>query len=213
MTNNDKAMRMLPAIPGLSWTEARSTAVMLAEHGWPVLPGTYQLAEHAGWLGKPRAMGLEPVADLWCTASTRDPAVALEWWTRRPYSVLLLCGAEVDAMEVPIDHANRALPMLRSRGQLSPIAVTPFRTSLIFVPAGHTLREEFDKSSQVRLHSSGAWVPLPPTCRDGVQYRWEVLPADVGWQVADSSAVQQALLETLDVRSAEAAATARSVKS
>lgn len=201
--NNDRALRMLPAIPGLSWTEIRSAAVGFAERGWPILPGTYQVAEHAGWLGKPRAMGLEPVADLWSAASTSDPATALDWWTRRPYSVLLLCGGEVDAVEVPLNHGKRALQVLRSREQLGPIAVTPFHTALIFVTTGQALREEFGTISQIRLHASGDWVPLPPTTREGIQYRWRVFPSDVGWRVAESLAVQQALLETFDTQSVD----------
>ncbi|MGH3625123.1 MAG: bifunctional DNA primase/polymerase, partial [Sciscionella sp.] len=133
MTKNDEAVRILHPFPGMRWTEIRTAAMDLAEHGWPVLTGTYQLAEHSGWLGKPGAMGLEPVADLWTMAATTDPTVALEWWTRRPYSVLLACGNRVDALEIPATHGECALGHLRASGHLGPIAVTPFGTWLLFV--------------------------------------------------------------------------------
>ncbi len=64
---------LVPGIPGLAWTKIRAAAVDLADHGWPILPGTYQLAEHGAWLGKPGAAGLEPAAALWQLATTTDP--------------------------------------------------------------------------------------------------------------------------------------------
>lgn len=77
---------------------ACAAAIELARHGWSVLPGTYQLTEHACWLGKPSAVGLEPVVELWPMAATLDPDRAMDWWTRRPYSVLLACGTSGSAI-------------------------------------------------------------------------------------------------------------------
>jgi hypothetical protein len=161
---------LVPCIPGLAWTEIRAAAVDLARHGWPVLPGTYQLAAHTAWLGKPAAAGVEPIAPLWQLATTTDPDEALEWWTRRPYSVLLACGAKVSAVEVSALHGQRALDQhsLLERG---PIAATPFGSWLFFVRSDdEQLRPELGGAA----HGNGAWLPLPPTTREGQPYRWKV---------------------------------------
>lgn len=198
MTDNHAAARILHPYPGLAWTEIRAAAVELAERGWPVLTGTYQLAPHAGWLGKPGATGLEPVAESWTTAATTDPAIALEWWTRRPYSVLLACGTGIDALEVPASHADVALAGLRSAGHLGPIAVTPFGTWLLFIRSDCPLIPELARRTQALLHASGGWVPLPPTMRAQRPYRWRMSPTAVGWSLPHSMSVQQALIAALD---------------
>lgn len=195
MIDSDRFMRVLHPFPGLAWTEIREAAVECARHGWPVLAGTYQLAEHAGWLGKREAAGLEPVADFWQLASTTDPAVAMERWTQRPYSVLLACGNIVDALEVPAAHGEHAHQALAERGQLGPIAVTPFGTWLLFVRCGGELKP--DLAERTRLHGPGCWVPLPPTTRAAVSYRWRVAPAESGWTLPDPAIVQRVMIGAL----------------
>ncbi|MGH3694151.1 MAG: bifunctional DNA primase/polymerase [Pseudonocardiaceae bacterium] len=188
---------LLPGIPGLAWTEIRAAAVDLARHGWPVLPGTYRLAEHGAWLGKRGAAGLEPAAPLWQLATTTDPEVALEWWTRRPYSVLLACGTGVNAVEVPATHGQRALARLLP-SERSPVAATPFSSWLFFVRGnGEPLRPELAANAHGQLHAAGAWLPLPPTAREGVPYRWKVPPSGVGWVLSASANVQRVLVESL----------------
>lgn len=197
MTDNT-APRILHPYPGMAWTEIRAAAVDLAEHGWPVLTGTYQLAQHAGWLGKPNATGLEPVDEFWTSATTTDPAVALEWWSRRPYSVLLACGTGIDALEVPTSHGDRALADLRSTGHLGPIAVTPVGTWLLFVRSESPLLPELTRRAHALLHADGKWVALPPTTQAQRPYRWRISPTAAGWSLPHSMSVQQALVTALD---------------
>lgn len=188
---------LVPVIPGLAWTEIRAAAIEFASHGWPILPGTYEVGEHGSWLGKPRAVGLEPVADLWQLATTTSPETALDWWTRRPYSVLLACGAGVDAVEVPAAHGRRAL-MQVSQPDRGPVAATPFGSWLFFVRSdGDPLHVELAANARAKLHSRGAWLPLPPTGREGVAYRWKVSPAAVGWVLPASTDVQRVLISSL----------------
>lgn len=203
MDDNTSASRLptiaplLPGIPGLAWTEIRAAAVELAGHGWPVLPGTYQLVEHGSWLGKAGAGGLEPAAALWQQAATTNPDVALDWWTRRPYSVLLVCGIAVSAVEVPATHGQRALPQL-SPSERGPVAITPFGSWLFFVRSdGEPLRPELAANAHAHLHAVGTWLPLPPTAREGLPYRWAVPPSAVSWVLPTSTDVQQDLVASL----------------
>lgn len=198
MIDTDRSVRLLHPFPGLAWTEIREAAVECARHGWPVVPGTYQLAEHAAWLGKRDAAGLEPIAESWRMATTTDPATALEKWTQRPYSVLLACGA-VEVLEVPAGHGERARPVLAERRLLGPVAVTPSRTWLLFVAHGGTLMSEL--AERARLHEAGGWVPLPPTTCGGIPYRWRVSPGDASWRLPSSAAVQRLLIESFPDRS------------
>ena len=194
---------LVPGIPGLAWAETRGAAVDMAQHGWPVLPGTYRLAEHGAWLGRSGAAGLEPVAALWPLATTTNPDVALEWWTRRPYSVLLACGTGVDGVEVPAAHGQRALGQL-SPTQRGPVAVTPFGSWLFFVRSDdEPLRPELAANAHAQLHASGAWLPIPPTARDGLPYRWRVPPASVGWALPASAEVQRVLIASLSRRASD----------
>ncbi|MGH4014755.1 MAG: hypothetical protein ACRDSL_12680 [Pseudonocardiaceae bacterium] len=94
--------------------------------------------------------------------------MALELWTRRPYSVLLARGNGVNAVEVPATHGQRALAQL-ALSERGPVAATPF----------------------------GAWLPVPPTARDGLPYRWQVPPSGVGWVLPASADVQRVLVASL----------------
>lgn len=153
MTGHDRSMSLMHPMPGLRWTEFRDAATDYASHGWPVLPGTYQLDGHTEWYGKHGAMGLEPAADMWAMTATADAAVALEWWTRRPYSVLLACGAAVDALEIDADHGRRSRAPLAERGHLGPIIATPFGRWLLLVRSDGEVSEEL--ATAVRLHTRG----------------------------------------------------------
>lgn len=188
---------LLPGLPGLAWTEIRQAAVDCAARGWPVLPGTYQLAEHAGWLGKPGAVGLEPVAELWPLAATLDPDRAMDWWTRRPYSVLLACGTSVSAIEVPAVHGRRALAHAAGQ-EAGPVAATPFGSWLFFMRSDDgPLRPELADPARAQLHDDGTWLPLPPSAREGRPYRWRVSPSSVRWTLPTSTEVQRALVASL----------------
>jgi hypothetical protein len=195
---------LLPAIPGLAWTQIRAAAVELATHGWPVLPGTYQLDADGEWLGKIGTIGLEPAADLWQLATTTDPNVAMDWWTRRPYSIFLACGTRVDAVEVSAEHGQLALGRFQ-RTERGPVVATPFGSWLFFVRHDdESMRPDLIARMHAQVHRRGKWLPLPPTAREGVSYRWLVAPSSVGWTLPTSVGVQRALAASIDDRAGDA---------
>jgi len=131
------------------------------------------------------------------TGHNDNPDVAMEWWTRRPYSVLLACGIGVNGIEVPATHGQRVLAQL-SPPRRGPVAVTPFGSWLFFVRSDdEPLRPELAANTHAQLHASGAWLPMPPTARDGLPYRWRVSPSTVGWALPASAEVQRVLVASL----------------
>lgn len=181
-------------IPGLGWAETRAGVVDLAQHGWLVLPGTYQLAEHGAWLGKPGAAGLEPADALWQLATTTNPGVAMEWWTRRPYSVLLACGAGANGIEVSATHGATRAGAALAGPALGPVAVTSFGSRVFFVRCDdEPLRPELAANTPALLPANVSWLPIPPTARGGSPYRWRVPPYTVGWALPASAEVERVL--------------------
>ncbi|MBQ0928624.1 bifunctional DNA primase/polymerase [Saccharopolyspora endophytica] len=184
----------------MGWAEIRSAACELAQHGWAVLPGTYQLAEHGAWLGSPGAVTLEPIPGFGRASEPTTMAMAMEWWTRRPYSVLLACGAGINAVEVTATHGNRVLKELAGSAG-GPVAVTPVGSWVFFVREDDVpLNPELVADAPGRWYASGSWIPLPPTRRDGLPYRWKVSPEATGWVLPTSSQLQSAFRTSLDGR-------------
>lgn len=189
---------LLRGIPALAWIQIRAAAVELARHGWPVLPGTYQLATDGAWLGKAGAVGLEPAADVWQPATTTDPDMAMDWWKRRPYSILLACRTQVNAVDLPAEHGQCALAYLPRTGR-GPVAATPFDSWLFFVRSDdEPLRTDLTTRLHTLVHTSGTWLSLPPTAREGVTYRWLVAPSSVDWALPTSAGVQRAPAASLE---------------
>ena len=196
-TTRQQGMVLVPVMPGLDWTEIRAAAVRYAEHGWPVFPGTYQFAQHGAWLGKRGSTRLEPVADQWAAAVITDPSAAMDQWSQRPYSVLLDCGQDVNAVEVPFAHGTRAWGCLTG-DERGPVVATPSGSSLFLVRASdEPLHPELAATAHAHLHGAGAWLPLPPTTGEGVPYRWRTTPAATEWALPVSADVQRALVRTL----------------
>lgn len=107
-------------MPGMRRTDLRD-AVTFAGQQWPVTPGTFQIRPEAPWLGKPSSTGIAPIIEL--NAATTDPAQAWEWWTRHPYSVLLVSGKAVDVFEVPATLGRKAETVLAKAKLRGPIAI------------------------------------------------------------------------------------------
>lgn len=186
--------RVLHPYPGLGWSEVRAAAVEFAEHGWPVLPGTFRLQGHDGWLGKRGGTaGLEPVARSWGASATTDGDEALDVWTRRPFSVLLLCGLGIDVLEIPAAAGPAAQHYLNEAEQLGPIALATARNWLLFVRGSAALRADLAERGHIQHRGVGDWAPLPPTMDGPLPYRWRVTPASVNWRLPSSDDVQQVL--------------------
>jgi hypothetical protein len=130
---------------------------------------------------------------LWTADVTTDPTVAGEWWSQRPYSVLLACGGPVDALEFDAKHGEHVMSLLHEAGAMCPTVITPSDTWVLFVRAGRPLRTELAHRDDITLRGEGCWLPLPPTSRQGVQCVWRVAPSEIAWHVPESAAVQEVL--------------------
>jgi hypothetical protein len=183
-------------IPGLAVAETRLAAVEFASHGWPIQPGTFQVEASTAWWGKSSACGLEPLSDNGMCGCVQDRDRALDIWQRVPYSILLACGRDIDAVVVGAQHGRRALESLRSSGAMGPVVRTPYGRWAFLVRTHRWRLAELVDSEHVRLLGQGSWVALPPSCHGPSQYRWCVSPATSRWLLPESALVQVALAAT-----------------
>ena len=94
-------------------TELRAEAMVLADHGWAVVPGTFPQGEvWSGCAEAPQA-GPCPVLDDWALRASTDCGQIAEWWSGLPYSILLPTGLTFDVLEVPATVGRRAAAVLR----------------------------------------------------------------------------------------------------
>jgi Bifunctional DNA primase/polymerase, N-terminal len=175
---------------GLLWqrTVMKRSAQRYADHAWPVIPGAVLIGDRYECGPLCPTVGCHPALDQWrslaATASDVD-----DWWTLRPFSVLLATGLRFDVIEVPA-----SLGQSVSHVTVGPVAVTPTGRWMFFVTPGEGLRPELERRLDVVLHGCDSWVPAPPTRTPDGRIRWRVSPAATGWRLPDPYAVQQALL-------------------
>lgn len=186
------AFRGIPAHPaGISSSriELRVQAIDFASRGWPVVPGTY--LQDGEWVDAERMDGSEPVPvhEEW----TPDPAIAPDraasWWVERPYSLLVATGSKLDALQVDAELGRRAAVVLREHGFPVPIVATPLGSWFFLVAGGTAAVDE----PGVRWHSSGSWVPMPPTAYPHGSVHWRVKPEVCGWRLPGAGFVLDAL--------------------
>ncbi len=183
--------------------ELRAEAIGLAFRGWPVLPGTYPAGAH--WAGRDGVedIGPVPVHNDWRERVGTRPEQVATWWTGRPYSLLLATGVAYDAIEVDDDLGRRAARVLRSVGMPVPIIATPDSRWFFLTHSGKALAPELAANPSITLHGEGDWITLPPSpFQHGVAH-WRVKPEVCGWQIPQSHAVQDALLDAIERPSAE----------
>jgi hypothetical protein len=179
--------------------ELRAQAIGLAWRGWPVLPGTYPAGSQ--WAGREgnEQDGPRPIHTDWQNRIGTEPEQVATWWTGNPYSLLLATGVELDAIEVAADLGRGAARVLRSIGIPVPIMATPDGRWTFLVKAGHELEHTLAEHGDVILHAAGSYVPLPPTPLQHGVVHWRVRPEVCGWQMPESSTVQDALIDALTV--------------
>jgi hypothetical protein len=183
--------------------ELRAGACELAEHRWPVFPGTYR--QGGRWIGRDGrpASGFEPVHPDGPARAVRNADEAdLRW--QRPYSVLVATGLVVDAIEVSALVGRRVCASLRDSGLVVPVAATPTGRWWFAVRAGEPLRPELASRADLRLHSRGSWVAAPPSEGPQGVVHWRVSPAAADWVLPDPCLLQVALLDVLGQRLAPA---------
>ncbi|MDQ3402343.1 MAG: bifunctional DNA primase/polymerase [Actinomycetota bacterium] len=188
--------------------ELRAEAIGLAFRGWSVLPGTYPAG--AKWAGREGVedTGPVPVHQDWQERIGTKAEQVATWWTGHPYSLLLATGAGYDAIEVDGDLGRRAARVLRSVGMPVPIIANPDSRWLFLTRSGTALNNDLAMQTDITLHAGGGWITLPPSpFRHGVVH-WRVKPEVCGWQIPDSSIVQDALLDAMHQPSSGRFATA-----
>jgi Bifunctional DNA primase/polymerase, N-terminal len=180
--------------------ELKISAIELAEHGWPVLPGTYRQAGR--WTGGPQADqgGPTPVLPDGAAGATLDRDAIENWWSARPYSVLLATGFTVDLIEVSALVGRRVCGTLREAEQVIPVAATATGRWWFAVRAGEALRPELASRPDVVLHGRGSWVAAPPSEGPQGVVHWRVPPSACGWRLPDPYHLQVALLDVLGQR-------------
>jgi hypothetical protein len=184
-------------------TELRAEAINFAEHGWPVIPGSYPHDDH--WIGAPSCNqhagtgthGFVPVHRNWTQLAGCGPQRVAQLWSGQPFSVLLATGLGIDALEVPAVLGRAAAIGLRMVDIPAPIAATPTGRWLFPVLGGARLPEKLTEHPDVVLHRQHGWIPLPPSlCLPGVVH-WRVKPATWGWKLPKLADVSDAVLAVL----------------
>jgi hypothetical protein len=184
-------------------TEVRAEAITLADHGWPVVPGSYPRSGH--WVGMPSSSrsgagqhASVPVHLNWTQLAGCGPERVAELWSGHPFSVLLATGMGVDALDLPAELGQATAIGLRVIDALVPIAATPTGRWLFPILGGGTLHHQLAHHPDVVLHARGGWVPLPPSpCLPGVVH-WRVKPGMCGWELPRLDEVTDAVLAAFD---------------
>ncbi|MDL5154488.1 bifunctional DNA primase/polymerase [Actinomycetospora termitidis] len=181
-------------------TELRAEAMVLADHGWAVVPGTFPQGEV--WTGRADApqAGPVPVLDDWAAKATTDVAQIADWWSGLPYSILLPTGITFDVIEVPASIGRRAAAALRSVGEPVAIAATPTGEWLFPVMPGEPLRPDLAGRPGTALHGRGSYFAAPPSTFPQGSIHWRVRPAACGWRLPDPYSVQDAMAEAVRER-------------
>jgi len=182
-----------------SWRDAfrielRAQAIALVCRGWPVMPGTYP--NGSDWVGGAEIgrSGPRPVPERWLDHAQADPVETAEWWNEDTYSLLVATGTVVDAIEVGDDVGRHAAAVLRRNGLRVPIAASPEGRWFFLTQPGRPLRAELAEREDVVLHTTGGWIPLPPTAFPHGVMHWRVRPEDCGWRLLAADAVQYVVL-------------------
>jgi hypothetical protein len=194
-------------LSSLDRVRLRRVAMRYAMHGWPVTPGAC-LARHrfvCGRAGCPTT-GCHPALEEWEGTASADPARVATWWRVRPHAVLLATGHAFDVLEMPaylgrhVLEATRPHPGMTIPGHdqvRGPVALTPGGRWMFLVRPGDPLRPELDQCLYVVRHGLGSWIPAPPTRLPEGTVQWAVPPEETRWQLPDSYAVQELMVDAL----------------
>lgn len=175
-TEVDTRMFRWHSYRSVSRDELMTGALVLADCGWPILPGTFWQGRR--WAGMPDApsSGPVPVLGSGLAGATTDRTAIVEWWSELPYSVLLPTGSALDAIEVSPPIGRRLSAHLRESGVPAPAGTTPTGRWWFLVGAGEPLRPELASRSDVTLHGRGSWVVAPPSQDARGLVQWCVPP-------------------------------------
>jgi hypothetical protein len=127
-------------------------------------------------------------------SASHEPDVIEDWWSIRPYSVLLTTGLAFDVLEIPGSaDADRMAPT-------GPAAMTPAGRLMLLVRPGGALRPELAARHDTVLHAARSWIPAPSTRTPDGPVRWLVPPVTVGWRLPDPLVTQERVMALLSGR-------------
>ena len=184
-------------------TELRAEAINFADHGWPVVPGSYPHGDHRAAIPCAQhtsagAHGFVPIHPNWKQLAGCGPERVAQLWSGHPFSVLLATGMGIDALDLPAELGRATAIGLRVAGVRVPIAATPTGRWLFPVIGAGALHFELAEHPDVVLHAQGGWVPLPPSpCLPGVVH-WRIKPGMCSWELPRLDEVTDAVLAALD---------------
>lgn len=178
-------------------SEVEKAAVLYAEHGWPVLPGST-------WNGRRYVIpgtlkvtdGLRPSVARNLASSDID--IVNRWWSadaRLVPSVLLRSGDVFGLVAVAFELAYEAMTTTEFRSHAGPVMYRPDQGRAHFVVRpDRALCGDFGKPGEVTAIASGEWVAAPPTrTGNGVNVRWWSTPESVNWCPVDVAVLADAL--------------------
>lgn len=173
-----------------------SVASVLADHGWPIVRGTY--FEAGAWRGVSGCKCLQPIDKDWESTWTFDVDQVATWWSSVPYSVLVVCGQGVDCLEVPARYTTRMLPALAKAMLFAPAMLTPTGKLALFVQTDHRAAGLVSAN----LRGLGAWVGIPPSSHHADMgargYQWVpgLSPDRLGWRLPKLRPVYEVIAAT-----------------
>lgn len=130
----------------------RSMAMEYVRAGWPIV-------------------AVDPAGDRLVAESTpADPSAAAQWWSDQPYGIGCRLGEAFDALAIPAGLGTRIVDQMQ---QVPGVIEVPGQAHwLILVTPGALRIRELAQCRQVRLYTTGWWIPLPPTPISGDAVRW-----------------------------------------
>lgn len=163
----------------------RLAAAAYAAHGWAVLPGAYAVD---GRCECQRAdctrIGIHPLVEQWARAATTDILQIARWWARDAWAILLPTSPRVEVIEVPATLGRPTIKVLGDR--VGPVAVMSDKRWLLFCaadPEVDVVTTDEEWRSRLTFHTSGSWVPVPPSGGAPDQLGWLRPPQLVGWRL------------------------------
>lgn len=189
------------------WRALAATARSLVDTGWPVVPGAWWAPlrqRHRCDSPACRATGLHPApvgchdgavcapgqADL-ARYTVRDAAEVATRWAFRPYTVLVVTGLVVDALDLPAPLGERLLTAMTALRSPTVATVGGGRTS-VFLAAGPAVdpsRAAGWNRAGVVCHQRGSWTVAAPSVVDGRPVSWAPHPPWPSRQLPDADEV------------------------
>lgn len=148
--------------PATIASQLKAAAVRLHRAGWPVLPAAHPAADR-----------------LVSGRCPPDEQTAADWWSDQPYGIACRTGELFDALQVPSWLGARLLPSVEHYATVVEVTRALESVWLFLVTPGAVGIADLPRSVDIRLHTTGGWILLPPTPTLGGASRWVSRPAQL----------------------------------